>query len=71
MNFQRVVRLHERELNEADIRISTGLSERLIKEYLVLYEEAGPENVQIQRLLANPDPKTERPAKIKRGALLK
>lgn len=71
MNFQRVVRLHERELNDADIRISTGLSERLIKEYLALYEEAGPENVQIQRLLANPDPKTETPAKIKRGALLK
>jgi hypothetical protein len=54
----------------ADIRISTGLSERLIAEYLGLYTEAGPHNEQLQRLLAEPDPATETPAEIKRGALL-
>lgn len=70
-DFQRVVRLHERSLSPADIRISTGLSERLIKEYIALYEAAGPDNVQILRLLAEPAPQTEMPAKVKRGALLK
>jgi biotin operon repressor len=71
LDFQRVVRLHARGLSIADIRISTGLSERLIKEYLALYEEAGPDNVHVLRLLAEPDPETETPAKVKRGALLK
>jgi hypothetical protein len=55
----------------ADIRIGTGLSERLIKEYLALYEEAGPDNAQIVQLLAEPDPETATPAKVKRGDLLK
>jgi biotin operon repressor len=71
MDFQRVARLHKEDLSLADIRISTGLSERLIKEYLALYEEAGPDNVQILRLLAEPAPQTKTPAKVKRGALLK
>ena len=71
LDFQRVVRLHARGLSIADIRISTGLSERLIKEYLALYEEAGPDNVHVLRLLAELDPETETPAKVKRGALLK
>jgi len=70
-DFQRVLRLHERGLRMVDIRVSTGLSERLIKEYLVLYEEAGPNNVQILQLLAEPDPGTETPAKVKRGSWLK
>jgi biotin operon repressor len=69
-DFQRVVRLHEGGLSEADIRISTGLSERLIKEYLLLYEEAGPDNVQALRLLAEPAPETEMPAKIRTGGLV-
>ena len=71
MDFQRVVRLHKGGLSLADIRISTGLSERLIKEYVALYAEAGPDNVQILRLLAEPAPQTETPAEAKRGALLK
>jgi biotin operon repressor len=71
LDFQRVMRLHRRGLKMADIRLSTGLSERLIKEYLALYEEAGPDNVQILQLLAEPDPETEIPAQVKRGALLK
>jgi hypothetical protein len=47
------------------------LSERLISEYLDLYETAGPENAQVQRLLTEPDPATEMPAEIKRGAWLR
>ena len=70
-DFQRVVRLHEHGLSVADIRVGTGLSERLIKEYLALYKKAGPDNAQIVQLLAEPDPETETPAKIKRGDLLK
>jgi hypothetical protein len=69
--FQRVVRLHEHGLSVADIRVGTGLSERLIKEYLVLYEEAGSDNAQIVQLLAEPNPETETPARAKRGDLLK
>jgi hypothetical protein len=54
----------------ADIRIGTGLSERLIDEYLELYRAAGPHNERLQQLLAEPDKATEEPAKIKRGAWL-
>jgi biotin operon repressor len=71
LDFQRVVRLHERGLSVADIRVGTGLSDRLIKEYLALYEEAGPDNAQIVQLLAEPSPETETPARAKRGDLLK
>ena len=71
VDFQRVIRLHKRGLKLTDTRVSTGLSERLIKEYLALYDEAGPGNMQILRLLAEPDPATETPAKVKRGALLR
>jgi biotin operon repressor len=69
--FQRVVRLHEGGLSTADIRIGTGLSERLIGEYLTLYAAVGPENAQVQRLLSEPDPATEETAEIKRGAWLR
>ena len=70
VDFQRVVRLHTCGLSVADIRLSTGLSERLIGEYLGLYEAAGPDNEQVQRLLREPDPATQDPAQIKRGAWL-
>ncbi len=70
-DFQRVVRLHSRGLSKADIRISTGLSERLIGEYLDLYEAAGPDNERLQQLLKEPDKATQEPAKIKRGAWLR
>ena len=69
-DFQRVVRLHVRSLSVAEMRISTGMSERLIKEYLTLYETEGIENEQIKRLLDEPDPATDVPAEIKRGAWL-
>ena len=45
-------------------------SERLIKEYLALYETEGIENEQIKLLLDEPDPATDTPAEIKRGAWL-
>jgi hypothetical protein len=70
-SFQRVVRLHASGLSVADIRISTELSERLIGEYLKLYEAARPDNDRLQRLLSEPDVATEKPAEIKRGALLR
>lgn len=69
-DFQRVVRLHVHGLSVAEMRISTGMSERLIKEYLALYETEGIENEQIKRLLDEPDPATDAPAEIKRGAWL-
>jgi hypothetical protein len=65
-----VVRLHVRGLSVAEMRISTGMSERLIKEYLALYETEGGENEQIKLLLDEPDPATDAPAEIKRGAWL-
>lgn len=69
-DFQRVVRLHVQGLSLTDIRLGTGLSERLIGEYVDLYAAAGPDNRQIQRLLTEPDAATEAPAEIKRGGLL-
>jgi hypothetical protein len=68
--FQRVVRLHVHGLSVAEMRISTGMSERLIKEYLTLYETEGIENEQIKLLLDEPDPATDTAAEIKRGAWL-
>ena len=70
-DFQRVVCLHARGLTVADIRISTGLSERLIGEYLDLYQAAGSDNQRLRQLLSQPDKATEEPAEIKRGAWLR
>jgi len=70
-DFQRVARLHRRGLSVVDIRLSSGLSERLIKEYLSLYEQAGSEGTQLDQLLAEPASATQSPALIKRGGLLK
>ena len=70
-DFLRVVRLHVRGLAVGEIRISTGLSERLIQEYLDLYAKAGPTNAQIEHLLTDPSPAREVPAEVKRGRWLK
>ena len=70
-DFQRVLRLHVRGLSLTDIRLGTGLSERLIGEYLDLYTAVGPDNEQIQRLLTEPEAATEVPAEVKRGGLLR
>jgi len=69
-DFQRVIRLHGRGLSLADIRLGTGLSERLIGEYLELYTAVGADNRQIEKLLAEPEATTQVPAEIKRGDLL-
>lgn len=70
-DFQRVVRLHVHGLSMVEMRISTGLSERLIGEYLALYRAEGPENEQVRRILSEPDPATKDPAEIKRGDWLR
>lgn len=70
-DFQRVVRLHRSGMSLADIRLSTGLSERLLKEYLTLYEQVGSDPQRLEQLLAEPDPATETGAVIKRGVWLK
>ena len=71
MDFQRVARLHSHGLSQGEIRVSTGLSERLIEEYLDLYEEAGSDNSRLRQLLSEPDAATEEPAEAKRGAWLR
>lgn len=70
-DFQRVVRLHSHGLSQTEIRVSTGLSERLIGEYMKLYETAGAENTRVERILNDPDPATEEAAEIKRGVWLR
>ena len=69
--FTRVARLHRYGLSVGEIRVSTGLSERLIGEYIELYQQADTDNDRLQQLLSEPDKATEKPAEIKRGALLK
>jgi hypothetical protein len=53
------------------MRVSTGLSERLIKEYVDLYQEAGADNSRLKQLLDEPDTATEEPAQAKRGIWLR
>lgn len=71
MGFQRVARLHDHGLSVGEIRVSTGLSERLIGEYLELYEAAGPDNSRLKQVLSEPDEATEEEADIKRGSWLR
>jgi hypothetical protein len=71
MDFQRVARLHAHGLSVGEIRVSTSLSERLIREYLDLYEEAGPDNSRLKQLLSEPNTATEEPAEAKRGVWLR
>lgn len=68
--FHRVIRLQDRGLDVAEIRRSTGLSERLIGEYLALYQAVGPDNERVRHLLSEPDAATRQPAEIKRGVWL-
>ncbi len=70
-DFRRVICLHQHGLSVQEIRISTGLSERLIGEYLSLYRAAGPANECVQRILSKPNSATETPVEIKRGAWLR
>jgi biotin operon repressor len=70
-DFVRVVRLQHKQFSLADMRRTTGLSERLIGQYLDLYEQCDPDNDRLQLLLSEPHPATEQPAEIKRGALIR
>jgi len=70
-DFQRVFQLHQHGLSVAEIRQSTGLSERLIGEHLALANAAGADNDRLQQLRTSPAEATEQPAQIKRGAWLK
>jgi hypothetical protein len=70
MAFQRVIHLHAHGLSVDETRVSTGLSERLVQEYLDLYEETGPDNRRLKQLLKEPSGATEKPAETKRGACL-
>lgn len=70
-DFHRVARLAARGLDVAEIRQSTGFSERLIGEYVALYEAAGHDNERLRHVLSTPDEATAAPAEIKRGAWLK
>jgi len=70
-DFGRVVRLQQKQFSLADMRRTTGLSERLIGEYLSLYEACEPDNDRLQQLLAEPHPATDRPAEIKKGDLIR
>lgn len=70
-DFVRVVRLQQQQFSLADIRRTTGLSERLISQYLSLYEQCDPANDRLQLLLSEPHPATDRPAEIKRGHLIR
>jgi biotin operon repressor len=62
-DFERVLRLHARGLGVSEIRIGTGLSERLVGEYLDLCQATGEGNER--------DRATESPAEIKRGVWLR
>jgi hypothetical protein len=70
-DFVRIIRLKQKNFSLADIRRTTGLSERLIQEYLSLYEQTEPDNDRLQLLLSDPHPATETPAEIKRGELIR
>jgi hypothetical protein len=69
-DFLRIVRLHTQGMEVTEIRICTGLSERLIQEYLELYRAADPDSVQLAQLLTPPDSAMDDPAVVKRGRWL-
>ena len=71
LDFQRVARLHVHGLSVAEIRVTTGLSERLIQEYLDLCGEAGPDNDRLKLLLSEPNAATKEPAEAKWGLWLR
>ena len=70
-DFARVVRLAQKRFALADIRRTSGLSEGLISQYLLLYDQCDPDNDRLQLLFAEPQPSTDTPAELKRGELLR
>ena len=70
-DFGRVITLHAKNLSVSEIRQATGLSERLIQQYIALYQETQPDNLPLRRLLQAPDSATTEAALIKRGTWLR
>jgi len=66
----RSIRLQAQPLDCAAIRSATGLSERLIQEYLTLYQQCPAANARLPILLGTPAAATATPAEIKRARLL-
>jgi hypothetical protein len=71
MDFQRVARLHAHGLSVEEIRVSSGLSERLIQEHLQLFEGAGLDNDRLMQLLKQPSRATKEHVEAKRGDWLR
>jgi len=69
-DFVRILRLYEKGLELSDIRQATGLSERLIDEYLALYASQASDQDRLQILLADQEKVSATPIQIKRGRLL-
>ena len=69
-DFVRIIRLQAEGVSRNAIRSATGLSERLIQEYVTLYQTCPAANDRLQILLGTPDAATATPAEIKRGRLL-
>lgn len=69
-DFVRIMRLHHNGMKQAEIRRSLGLSERLIREHITLYQEVDLDNERLQLLLADPSAATDERATVKRGVLL-
>ena len=70
-DFVRIIRLQAQDLDRGAIRSATGLSERLIQEYLTLYQNCPAANDRLQILLGTPDAATATPGEIKRGRLMR
>ena len=70
-DFTRVIRLQEKEFDVAEIRRVTGLSERLVTEYQVLYATCEHDNDRLQLLLGENGSAPGTPVKVKRGAWLR
>jgi len=64
------MRLHHNGLKQGEIRRALGLSERLIREYITLYQGVDPDDERLQLLLADPNAATDETATKKRGGLL-
>jgi hypothetical protein len=50
-DFCQVAYLHAQNIEEMEIRRSTGLTERIVREYIALCESAGPDNPRLRQVL--------------------
>jgi len=68
-DFVRIIRLSEKDFSPSEIRQTTGVSERLIAEYLQLYADCPADSHRLDLLLSDADPATDEAVVIKRGSL--